>query len=72
MSFGSMDTGLIYNACRHFAMGELKTLVVLLLLYATIEIDPKSSERPTFNMERLGVGVFQPKGDLPVIIHRRK
>lgn len=63
-----------YSLCdRHFAMGELKTLTSLLLLYTTIEIDPKSGERPSFDMERrIGAGVFPPKGDLPVVIHRRR
>jgi hypothetical protein len=53
-------------------MGELKILVLLLLLYTTIETDPKSEQKPSFAMERMGTGVLQPKGDLQVIIRKRE
>jgi len=41
------------------------------LMKYTIEADPKSTERPVFLEERMGVGVMQPKGDIRVIIRRR-
>jgi hypothetical protein len=56
---------------RHFAMGELKILIVLLLLYTTIEMDPKSKEKPSFAMERIGAAVLPPRGDLQVVIQKR-
>jgi hypothetical protein len=56
---------------RHFAIGELKILVLLLLLYTTIEMDPKSEQKPSFAMERLGGAVLQPRGDLQVVIRKR-
>lgn len=56
---------------RHFAQKEVKALITLLLMKYTIEADPKSTERPTFLKERMGVGMMHPKGDIPVIIRRR-
>ena len=56
---------------RHFAQKEMKTLMILLLMKYTIEADPKSTERPAFLEERIGVGIMHPKGDIPVIIRRR-
>ena len=38
----------------------------------TIEADPKSTERPVFSVERMGVGIMCPKGDMRVIIRRRQ
>jgi len=57
---------------RHFAQKEMKALIVLLLMKYTVELDPKSTERPTFVEERIGVGVMPPKGDIRVIIRRRE
>ena len=57
---------------RHFAVRELRTFVVLLLMRYTLEIDPTCGERPTFMWERMGVGVMPPRGDLRVILHARK
>ena len=57
---------------RHFAQKEMKVLVVLLLMKYTIEVDPKSTERPVFLEERIGVGVMHPKGDIRVIVRRRE
>jgi len=56
---------------RHFAMRELKTFVVLLLIRYTLEIDPNSAERPSFKEERMGTGVMHPRGDLRVILRAR-
>jgi len=57
---------------RHFANRELKAFMVFLLTRYTLEIDQQSTERPTFMMERMGVGVMHPKGDLRVILRSRK
>jgi len=62
----------LFSVIRHFAQKELKALLVLLLMKYTIEVDPKSTERPAFLVERLGVGVMHPKGDIRVIIRRRQ
>jgi cholesterol 7alpha-monooxygenase len=50
----------------------MKALITLLLMKYTIEVDPKSTERPTFLQERMGVGAMHPKGDIRVIIRRRE
>ena len=57
---------------RHFATKELKVFIVFLLMRYTLEIDQKSTERPTFMLERIGAGVMHPRGDLRVILHARK
>jgi len=57
---------------RHFANKELKAFMVFLLLRYTLEIDSKSTERPTFMLERMGAGVMHPRGDLRVVLHARK
>ena len=49
----------------------MKALLTLLLMKYTIEADPKSAERPTFLIERMGTGVMHPKGDIRVIVRRR-
>lgn len=46
--------------------------MIFLLMRYTLEIDPKSAERPTFMSERMGAGVMHPRGDLRVILHARK
>lgn len=43
---------------------------MLLLMKYTIEVDPKSTERPVFM--GIGAGVMHPKGDIRVIIRKRK
>lgn len=58
-------------AFRHFAMGELKIYLGLILSYATIELDPSFTSRPKLFMARMGVGVMPPDGDMRVKIHRR-
>ncbi|KAL6307722.1 cytochrome P450 [Sparassis latifolia] len=57
---------------RHFALGELKTFIALLLTYATIERDPSSSSKPDLMWERMGVGIMPPRGDIKVIVGKRK
>jgi len=57
---------------RHFAMGAMKTFIAILLTFYTIKVDPNSSgEFPQPNMERIGVGLIGPKGDVDVLIRRR-
>ena len=46
--------------------------MTFLLMRYTVEIDPKFAERPTFAIERIGVGVMDPRGDLRVILRARK
>jgi len=46
--------------------------MVFLLMQYTLEIDQKSTERPTFMVERMGAGVMHPRGDLRVILRARK
>ena len=43
--------------------------VSILLTYASIELDPKSSTRPTFAWERQSI--MHPRGDLRVIVKRQ-
>lgn len=57
---------------RHFALSELKILMIVLLTYATIEVDPLSSQRPSFDWGRFGFGMLSAKGDMRVIIKKRK
>ncbi|KAF9646735.1 cytochrome P450 [Thelephora ganbajun] len=64
--------GVSMCAGRHFATRALKSFMVFLLIRYTLEIDPKSSEGPTFVLERVGTGIMQPRGDLRVILHPRK
>lgn len=46
--------------------------MVFLLMRYTVEVDPKSEERPTFVWERVGAGVMDPKGDLRIILRARE
>jgi len=46
--------------------------MIFLLTRYTLEVDPKSSERPTFVLERIGTGVMHPRGDIRVILRARK
>ncbi|KAI0655212.1 cytochrome P450 [Cubamyces menziesii] len=66
MAFGG---GVSMCEGRHFAMTELKMFVSILLTYASIELDPKSSTRPTFAWERQSI--MHPRGDLRVIVKRQ-
>jgi len=55
---------------RHFAQSEIKTFVALLLTYCTLEVAPGTSW-PEMRMDRLGVGLISPKGDVNVIVKQR-
>lgn len=57
---------------RHFALGELKIFIALLLSMANIELYPLSAERPRFNWPLLGTGVVPPIGNLSVCVTRRR
>ncbi|KAF8579492.1 cytochrome P450 [Ramaria rubella] len=69
MPFGGGD-----SMCegRHFALGELKVYLALILTYVTIELDPGSNFKPKFFTARMGVGTMPPVGDLTVNIRRRE
>lgn len=56
---------------RHFAMGELKIYLGMMLSYATIELDLSSTSRPKLYTTRIGVGLMSPVGDLQVKIRKR-
>ncbi|KAI9065865.1 cytochrome P450 [Trametes sanguinea] len=68
MAFGG---GVSMCAGRHFAMAELKMFVAIMLTYATIEVDPSSSSRPSIKWERKQ-GIMQPRGDMKVIVRKRQ
>lgn len=57
---------------RHFAYKEIKAFMAFLLMRYTLTVDPASPERPQLAMERVGLGVMDPRGDVRVIIHARK
>ena len=57
---------------RHFAMTELRVFLAILLSYATVEVDEECSTRPEFAIERMGLGVMHPRGDIDVILRKRK
>lgn len=52
-------------------MGELKRYMALLLSHVTIELDPKSTTKPRYYTERIGVGLMPPVEDLSVKIRKR-
>lgn len=62
---------LIYSL-RHFAQGEIKAFVVALLLHSSVEVDVESDRWPEPTLEKVGSGVFGPKGDVNVIIRKHK
>ena len=51
---------------------ELKAFMFLLLMRYTLEIDPRSAERPKFRLEQVGIGIMDPRGDLRVILRPRE
>ncbi|KAI0698393.1 cytochrome P450 [Cerioporus squamosus] len=57
---------------RHFAMTELRVFLTILLTYATIDIDEGCMTRPDFTLERMGLGVMHPKGDMDVVLRKRR
>ena len=46
--------------------------MAFLLMRYNLEIDPNSTDRPTFVVERVGAGVMDPRGDLRVIVRPRE
>jgi hypothetical protein len=56
---------------RHFAMGELRAFLCILLSLVTIERDPASTRNPEIDLTRIGAAVLQAKGDMDVIVRLR-
>ncbi|THH27197.1 hypothetical protein EUX98_g6991 [Antrodiella citrinella] len=56
---------------RHFAQAEIKTFLVALLTLTRLEFDPEEATWPTPAMDRIGVGIIGPKGDLDVVVRSR-
>lgn len=56
---------------RHFAQSEIRILVALLLTYCTLEPAPGTSW-PEMRMDRLGVGIISPKGDVNVLVKQKQ
>ncbi|TCD68673.1 Cholesterol 7-alpha-monooxygenase [Steccherinum ochraceum] len=55
---------------RHFAQAEIKTFIVALLSIATVEVDEDPTATwPDLAMDRIGVGIISPKGDVNVIVN---
>ncbi|RPD82424.1 cytochrome P450 [Lentinus tigrinus ALCF2SS1-7] len=57
---------------RHFALTELRVFLSILLTYAIIDIDEGCMTRPTLTLERMGLGVMHPKGDMDVVLRKRR
>jgi hypothetical protein len=59
---------------RHFAQQEIRIFVACLLLHFDISLDPSSSKYPSLKMDmsRIGLGVLHPKGDLNVLVKKRR
>ncbi|KAJ7771931.1 cytochrome P450 [Mycena maculata] len=55
---------------RHFAQSEIKTFTALLLTYCTLEV-AFTETWPEMRMDRLGVGIISPKGDVSVLVKQR-
>lgn len=53
-------------------MTELRLFLAILLTYATIEVDEGCTTRPEFAIERMGLGIMHPRGDMDVILRKRK
>ena len=46
--------------------------IAIFLTYATVDIDEECTARPEFVPERMGLGIMHPRGDLEVIVRKRK
>ena len=53
-------------------MTELRVFLSILLTYATVDIDQACTTRPEFKFERMGLGVMHPKGDMDVVLRKRR
>ena len=60
------------NTHRHMAMIELRLFIAILLMYGSLEIDEGCMTRPEVVRERMGLGIVHPKGDIDVILRKRK
>ncbi len=61
-----------HSVHRHMAMVELRLFIAILLTYASLEIDEGCTTRPEVVRERMGLGILHPKGDMDVILRKRK
>lgn len=57
---------------RHMAMVELRLFIAVFLTYGSLEIDEGCTTHPEVVRERMGLGVMHPKGDIDVILRKRK
>ena len=55
---------------RHFALGEIKAFLALMLTYASIEAAPETSW-PSLHKDKIGVGILDAVGDVNVVIRKR-
>ncbi len=53
-------------------MTEIKLFLAILLTFATFDLDEACTTRPDFTWERMGLGVMQPRGDMEVILRKRR
>ena len=60
------------NTHRHMAMIELRLFIAILLMYGSLEIDEGCMTRPEVVRERMGLDIVHPKGDIDVILRKRK
>lgn len=58
------------STVRHFALGEIKAFLTLLLTYASIEAAPGTAW-PELHKDKIGVGILDAVGDVTVIVNRR-
>ena len=63
MPFGS---GVSMCPGRHWAKNEIISMVALLLMHCEWEMVDKAAKVPPMDYSRVGIGVYQPKGDLQV------
>nr|VWO96721.1 Putative lanosterol 14-alpha-demethylase (EC [Ganoderma boninense] len=61
-----------FDIRRHMAMIELRLFIAILLTYGALEIDEGCTTRPEVLRERMGLGIMHPKGDMDVILRKRK
>ncbi|PIL31823.1 cytochrome P450 [Ganoderma sinense ZZ0214-1] len=56
----------------HMAMIELRLFIAILLTYGSLEIDEGCTTRPEVLRGRMGLGIMHAKGDMDVILRKRK
>ena len=53
-------------------MTELRMFIAIFLTYTTVEMDEGCLNSPEFLSERIGLGIMHPRGDMDVIVRKRK